>query len=132
MSARGSRLALALCLMATVMAPFDSASAQDGALAETVLGQVMKARATVQAQCGFDILKESPLGDLSCKSGTRTAVEAWDAALTESGLAAAERAGTAERLGLLPASEDEPAGIWRADPKDVARLIANLRLKAGG
>jgi hypothetical protein len=130
MSVRGSRLAL--CLTASVMFSAGPALAQDGSLAETVLGQVMKARATLQAQCGFDILRESPLGDLSCKSGTRTAVEAWDAALTESGLAPSDRAGTAERLGLLPAPEDEPAGIWRADPKDVARLIANLRLKAGG
>lgn len=127
MSARGS-LALALCLMA----PLSPALAQGGSLAETVLGQVMTARASVQANCGFDILRESPLGDLSCKSGTHTAVEAWDEALTKAGLAAADRAGTAERLGLLPAAEDEPAGIWRADPKDVARLIANLRLKAGG
>ncbi len=86
----------------------------------------------LQADCGFDILKESPLGDLSCKSGPTTAVEAWDAALTKAGLPAAERAGTAERLGLVPAPEDEPAGLWRADPKDVSRLIATLSLKAGG
>ncbi|MFY9292472.1 MAG: hypothetical protein WAP03_17525 [Methylorubrum rhodinum] len=126
MSARGT-LALALCLMAPL-----AAHAQDGSLAATTLGQVMTARATVQAECGFDILKESPLGDLSCKSGTRTAVEAWDQALTKAGLPAAERASTAERVGLVPAPEDEPAGLWRADPKDVARLIANLSLKAGG
>lgn len=126
MSARGT-LALALCLMAPL-----GIQAQEGSLAATTLGQVMTARATVQAECGFDILKESPLGDLSCKSGTRTAVEAWDQALTKAGLPASERASTAERVGLVPAPEDEPAGLWRADPKDVARLIANLSLKAGG
>ncbi|WP_232630676.1 hypothetical protein [Methylobacterium sp. Leaf118] len=100
--------------------------------AEQVLAQVMKARGDLNANCKIDILRESPLGDLPCRTGTRTAVEAWDEALTGAGLPGAERDGIADRLGLTPGPEDDKAGIWRADPRDVARLIATLRLKAGG
>lgn len=129
---RRARSAVALSAGLLLAAPMASAQTADPQLAERVLGQVMKARAGLIANCKVDILRESPLGDLSCGNGTRTAVEAWDEALTEAGLPAAERDGLGEQLGLVPGPEDEKAGLWRADPKDVARLIANLRLRAGG
>lgn len=92
----------------------------------------MSARDRLKADCAFDILAESPLGDLPCKTGTKTAVGAWDEALTQAGLPMAEREDLATRLGLTPAPDDDRAGLWRANPRDVARLIANLRLLAGG
>lgn len=124
----------AMALALGLAGPAGVASAQnpDPLLAERVLGQVMRARDSLKANCAFDILRESPLGDLDCKSGAMTAVGAWDAALTQAGLPAAERDGLAERLGLTPAADDDKAGLWRADPRDVVRLIANLRLRAGG
>lgn len=122
----------ALLLVCLSVAESASAQAPDRRLAETVLGQVMSARDRLKADCAFDILRESPLGDLPCKSGTKTAVGAWDDALTEAGLPTAERDGLGTRLGLTPAPDDDKAGLWRAHPKDVARLIANLRLLAGG
>lgn len=126
---RDAALAASLLWAASGAATAQSA---DPPLAERVLGQVMKARGDLNANCKIDILRESPLGELACRSGTRTAVEAWDEALTGAGLPGAERDGIADRLGLTPGPEDEKVGIWRADPRDVARLIANLRLKAGG
>lgn len=130
--ARTCAVGAALMLVGLVSADPAPAQGRDPRLAEAVLTKVMSARDGLKTDCGFDILAESPLGDLPCKSGSKTAVGAWDEALTQAGLPTAERESLAEGLGLTPAPDDDRAGLWRANPQDVARLIASLRLLAGG